>query len=248
MELADALARLEAAGTEQNRKIYRRHGAKEPLFGVSFATLDAMAKQAKRDQALAEGLWATGNHDARMLACKVADPARFTEERLDAWLNDIEQYTLVDVFTGTVAARVPGVAERAARWSASTRDWTAQAGWDLYSHLAMGDAAGEAADHESSDEPAADATFEQLVARVERDVHTSGNRTRHGMNMALCAIGGRNERLRGIAEAAAGRIGPITVDHGETGCKTPSIVPYIAKIWDHKHAKAQRAAAKGAHA
>ena len=58
------------------------------------------------------------------------------------------------------------------------------------------------------------------------------------MNGALIAIGARNERLRAEAEAASGRIGIVVVDHGETGCVTPSALPYIAKIWDRKAARA----------
>lgn len=34
------LAELGALGTAQNRKVYKRHGAGENLFGVSFADLD----------------------------------------------------------------------------------------------------------------------------------------------------------------------------------------------------------------
>ena len=37
MDATTALG-LKAAGTEQNRKVYRRHGARDPLFGVSFPT------------------------------------------------------------------------------------------------------------------------------------------------------------------------------------------------------------------
>lgn len=228
MELATALERLEAAGTEQARKTYRRHGARDPLFGVSFAVLDALAKEAKRDQALADGLWATGNFDCRLLACKVADPAVMTEAALDAWIADIDAYSLVDVFVAGIAARVPGVRERADRWAASSRDWTAQAGWDLYGRLAL-------------DDPSIDdGYFLELLARIEAQIATGGNRTRHAMAMNLITIGSRNERLRAEAEAAAGRIGTVVVDHGDTGCKTPAAVPYLAKIWDRKLAKAAR--------
>jgi hypothetical protein len=45
MDVATALGELSAAGSEQTRKTYRRHGAPEPLFGVSFATLRALAKR-----------------------------------------------------------------------------------------------------------------------------------------------------------------------------------------------------------
>jgi 3-methyladenine DNA glycosylase AlkD len=225
MDLATAVAELAAAGTEQTLKTYRRHGARDPMFGVSFAVLDRLARQAKRDQVLADGLWATGNYDCRILACKVADPAAMDEAMLDAWLAEIDVYVLVDVFTGSLASRVPGVRERANRWAASDRDWTADAGWNLYAHLAL---ANDGLD---------DAFFEALLARMERDMAVSGNRTRHAMNGCLIAIGGRNEALRSAAEAAAARIGTVQVDHGDTGCKTPAAIPYIARMWDRKQAR-----------
>ncbi len=228
MDLATAMARLETAGTEQNRKIYRRHGARDPLFGVSFAVLDKLAKDAGRDQSLADALWATGNYDARILACKVADPDVASEATLDAWLAEIEVYVLVDVFVGSLASRVPGVRERADRWAASDRDWTAQAGWDLYGQLAL------------RDNELDDGFFLGLLGRIEEGITDGGNRTRHSMNGALIAIGSRNVALRAAAEAASRRIGPVVVDHGETGCKTPTALPYIARIWDRRLAKAAR--------
>ena len=39
MTIQEALQKLEALGTEQNRKTYRRHGAGDKVFGVSFAHL-----------------------------------------------------------------------------------------------------------------------------------------------------------------------------------------------------------------
>ena len=49
------------------------------------------------------------------------------------------------------------------------------------------------------------------------------------MNRALIAIGRRTPPLRRAATAAAKRIGPVEVDHGETGCKTPDAVAAITK-------------------
>ena len=37
MTLKQALAALERAGTAQNRKVYARHGVRDPMYGVSFA-------------------------------------------------------------------------------------------------------------------------------------------------------------------------------------------------------------------
>src|SRR5262245_63469044 len=85
MSLAEAMSALEKAGSAQTRKTYARHGAPEPMFGVSFATLKTLVKRIRVDQDLALALWDTGNFDARVLALKVADPARMSSKDLDRW-------------------------------------------------------------------------------------------------------------------------------------------------------------------
>ena len=62
------------------------------------------------------------------------------------------------------------------------------------------------------------------------------------MNNTLIAIGTRSKGLHKNAIAAAKRIGRVEVDHGETGCKTPSAIPYMEKTWAHKDSKRTRAA------
>ncbi len=59
------------------------------------------------------------------------------------------------------------------------------------------------------------------------------------MNGALIAIGLRNEELQSAAVAAAARIGPVVVDHGQTGCVTPSAIPYIEKATAHRQAQGE---------
>ena len=54
------------------------------------------------------------------------------------------------------------------------------------------------------------------------------------MNNAVIAIGSRNAALAAAAQAAAGRIGKVVVDHGETACQTPDAADYIERIWARK--------------
>jgi len=49
------------------------------------------------------------------------------------------------------------------------------------------------------------------------------------MNNVLIAIGLRNEFLEKRAVETVIRIGKVEVDHGDTSCKTPDAVVYIAK-------------------
>ncbi len=222
MQLAEAMAALEAAGTEQNRKIYRRHGMPDPLFGVSFAVFGKLQKSIKRDQALADALWATGNGDARLLASMIADPAAAPLER---WAAALDNYFSTDIFVKHVAAPAPGAWERARTWIDADGEWIERAGWSTLTHLAMGKL------------PIADDEWLAFLPRIERAVQGAKNRVRDGMLGLVAAIGLRNEALRGPALAAAARIGHVEVDHGETSCETIDAAGMIERGWARKAGK-----------
>ena len=74
-----------------------------------------------------------------------------------------------------------------------------------------------------------DADTEKVLVTIEREIHRSPNWARRAMNNALIAIGVYKPALRTKAIETASRIGPVTVDHGETSCKTPDAAAYIEK-------------------
>lgn len=94
MTETEVLAELAALGTEQNRKIYRRHGSGEKVFGVSFANLGQLKKKIKRDHKLAEKLWASGYFEARLLATMLADPNQADESLIDLWLSELKGHKI----------------------------------------------------------------------------------------------------------------------------------------------------------
>lgn len=232
MDAGAALGALEKAGTEQNRKTYRRHGYPEPMFGVSFATLRGLTKQIGRDQELAETLWASGNTDARILAAMVADPEALTRDVADQWIAEAGCATVIDE-VARVVARSPLALPCMSSWVASDDEWIGRGGWSVMAVLA----------NEHPEVP--DASFTPYLAVIERRIAAAHNRTRQAMNTALIAIGGRSDALAAPATAAAKRIGVVEVDHGDTACETPEAVTYIAKMRARaKPAKKKAAPAK----
>ena len=166
------------------------------------------------DHALARELWKTGNADARVLATMIADPAQATEQELDGWMGEVRYYLLADLLAGFVF-RTPFAWKKMREWRGSSEDFEGQAGWNLLARLAINGPDTE------------DAFFEKQVAVIERRIHKAKNWTRHAMNLVLIAIGLRGPGLQKLALAAAGRIGKVEVDHGETGCVTPDAAAYI---------------------
>ena len=224
MSLDETMRALEKAGSAQTRKTYARHGAQEPMFGVSFATMKTLVKRIGVDHELALALWSTGNHDARTLAMKVADPALIRPSDLNRWARE-NHVRMCGGYVAMLAAESPHAAAKAGEWLASSDAALRAAAWTLAGHMA------------NADEKTPDAWFAQLVARIEKSIHAAPDGERYAMNMAVIMIGGRSAALRKAAIAAAKRIGKVEVDHGDTACKTPEAGPYIDKLWARAAAK-----------
>jgi 3-methyladenine DNA glycosylase AlkD len=225
MELKQVLAKLEAAGSEQTRTTYRRHGIVNACYGVSYAELGKLVKLIKVDQALAEGLWKCGIHDAKILATMVADPAAISEKTLDAWCGSLDNAVVADAFA-KLASQSPFAKGRAAAWAASRDELTGTAGWVLVNCLAMG----------QPEIP--DAFFAKYVKEAEATIHGSKNRVRYSMITALIGIGLRGEALERQVLTAVKAIGPVEIDMGDTDCKVPDVAAYIAKTKAYRAGRA----------
>ncbi len=227
MNLHQTLQQLESLGTEQNRKVYRRHGISDNLYGVSYAHQRKLAKTIRRNHSLALELWGSGNHDARILATFVADPSLADDALLESWAADLDSYVLTDALAA-FAGKTARCQDKAEQWRNAAGEWHGRAGWHLVSHLAM----------QNPDLP--DAWFSDHLDTIEREIHIRQNRVRDAMNNALIAIGIRNPTLESLALAAAARIGKVEVDHGQTGCKTPDAAAYIQRTLARRRQKSSR--------
>lgn len=217
----EVMEELKALGTEQNRKIYKRHGIHDDMYGVSFGNLKTLKKKLKKNHDLALELWETGNHDARILATMIADPKKADSETLDRWAQDFGNYTIADLASGFIG-QTPLAQQKAEQWMDSDNEWMSTAGWNLLAGLAL------------NDPSIPDSYFEPYLEQIEREIHTRKNRVRYAMNNAVISIGTRNPHLKQKAIDAAALIGVVEVDHGETNCETPDACSYIEKVWARK--------------
>lgn len=216
MNAENVLKEMKALGTAQNRKVYGRHGVDREMFGLSFASQKKLAKTYKKEHSLALELWKSGNHDARILACMIADPSLMNEKQLDAWATELDNYVITDAFSG-MAVKSPDAFRNMEKWTKSKEEWIGAVGWNVLAHMALKSKALD------------DSYFQPFLEAINDDIHKSKNRVRYSMNNALIAIGIRNEDLQRKAMEVAKQIGTVQVDHGETGCKTPDAHDYILK-------------------
>ena len=224
MSLSEVMAILEKLGTEQTRKTWARHNAKGPMFGVLFGELFKLMKRIDVDHELARELWATGNVDARNLAMKIADPLAMTPNELDRWAIE-NPMRMCSLYVATLAAEGPHARNKVREWLSSSNERLRASGWTLLGRLSDLD--------ESFPE-------DQLLCGVEvieKSIHSAPNDVKNDMNGALITIGCRSSAMRKAVLVAAKRIGEVTVDHGDTACKTPDVAQTVEKMWARSEAK-----------
>jgi 3-methyladenine DNA glycosylase AlkD len=220
----EAYAALEAAGTEQTRKIYQRNGSGDNLFGVSFTNLKAFKNKiiAARgstigNHPMAEQLWGTGNSDACILACMVANPDYFTSEDAERWVKDIHYHVVADYFTQLIM-QTNFAEELLDAWTRSKDEFKLRSGYSLLGQVAL------------NDDTRPDSFFQAYIERCELDLQSSPNRAKESMSNCLIAIGCRNDLLRLRVIEASRQIGEVVIDHGDMACQSIIIEDYLEKM------------------
>jgi 3-methyladenine DNA glycosylase AlkD len=195
MHSSTILDELRALGDPAGREGMARFGINaERALGIRIPALRAIAKRVGRDHALAAELWASGIHEARILACFVDDPCEVTPEQMEAWAAEFDSWDLVDQCCGNLLDRTPFAWVKAAEWSGRQEEFVKRAGFSLMAALAV------------HDKKARDGRFEAFLPIIEREAGDRRNFVRKAVNWALRGIGKRNPALNGKAVETARRI------------------------------------------
>jgi hypothetical protein len=217
MHVEEVMQHLESLGSASCKKIYARHGAVEPFFGVKVGDLKQIVKLVKKDHALSLDLYATGNSDAMYLAGLLADEKRISREELQAWADSATWYMVSEYTVAWVAAESPYGWELGLRWIDSPRDHISSAGWNtLSSWLTI-----------RPDAQIDTEAVSALLDRVATHVHTQPNRTRYTMNGFVMAAGISHLPSKDKALETAQKIGTVHVEMGGTACQVPDAIAYI---------------------
>ena len=168
--------------------------AVDRALGVHVPELRRIAKLAGCDHELAMQLFASGIHEAQILASMVADRRQFRPEDMDAWVSDFDSWDVCDQCCMNLFRHMPYAYDKVREYAAAEREFTRRAGFALLATLAVGDKGTETA------------VFTDFLPLVERYSHDLRPSIKKAVNWALRQIGKRNERLRLQALEVACRI------------------------------------------
>jgi len=183
MDTSEVLAELRAAADPSRLVGMARVGiAIEDALGVSVPDIRRIARDAGRDQPLADALWATGIHEARTVAALVADPDRLTLTRMRAWAGAIDSWDLGDMLADTFAG-TRHVDRLIQEWSHARHGFTKRCAFAMIARLAV------------SDHGRPDADFIAWFPLIRSAAQDDRNEVKKGVSWALRQIGKRDPVL-----------------------------------------------------
>ena len=169
----------------------------ENTYGVSIPNLRKMAREIAVDHALAQQLWASKIHEARILASMIDDPKMVTEEQMEGWVKDFDSWDICDQCCMNLFESTEIAYQKAVEWSSDDKEFIKRAGFVLMARLAV------------SDKKAGDEKFEQFLPIITREATDKRNFVKKAVNWALRQIGKRDPALNRQAVATAREIQKI---------------------------------------
>ena len=192
------LTRLKASADPRVRAAMACFGVHvQKAHGISMPVLHKLAREIGTDHRLAQQLWASGLHEARILAGMVDDPAQVTEEQMERWAGEFNAWDVVDGSCCHLFVFAALAWKKALEWSRREEEYVKRAGFALMAYLAV------------HDKEAPDAKFARLLPIIRRQATDERSFVKKAVNWALRQIGKRNARLNWLAIRTAKQIRTI---------------------------------------
>jgi 3-methyladenine DNA glycosylase AlkD len=197
-QLQSILKQLKLLGSPKNVAGMARFGIRaDRAFGVPHPALHTIAKEHRKDHALALELWASGYHEARLLAALVDDPKQVTQKQMDAWVAEFDSWDICDDCTGHLFEPTPFAFDKAYEWIKSEKEFVRRAGLAMMVWLTL---------HRKK-EP--DETFLGFFTPIEKVAADERNFVRKATSWALRTLGKRSLFLNKKAIESAARISKL---------------------------------------
>ena len=194
-ELKAVLAEMRALRNPENVAGMKRFGiAATNALGLTTPEIRRIARNIGRNQPLAEQLWKTGIHDARILASMVASPAEISRATMDQWASEFDSWDVCDGCSYGLFDSTRWAESKIRKWAKDKREFVRRAAFAIMAGKAV------------HDKKAPDGVFLAWLPLIEQYAFDERNFVRKAVNWALRGIGKRNATLCAAAIACGERI------------------------------------------
>jgi len=198
MNIKEVIKDLKKNSNPKDKKGMARFGINPKYaMGVRVPVLRGLAKKIRKNHELAQDLWKTKIHEARILATIIDDPKSVTEKQMEEWVKEFNSWDLCDQCCSNLFCRLPISWKKVGEWAARKEEFVRRAGFALIAYLAC------------HDKKAKDKDFEKFFPLIKKYSTDERNFVRKAINWALRQIGKRNPALRKKAIIEAKKIQKI---------------------------------------
>jgi len=192
MEIDEIITLLNSLSNPKSIEGMARYGINpEKTLGVSIPALRKMAKDIGKSHALAQQLWDTGFHEARILAGMIDEPDKVDDSQMEQWVRDFDSWGVCDQCCMNLFDMTGFAYLKAIEWSSREEEFVKRAGFALMAVLA------------SHDKKAGDEAFLKFFPAIEKESVDERNYVKKAVNWALRQIGKRNINLNRMAVETA---------------------------------------------
>ncbi len=198
MDYDELISRLKAMENPDNVAGMARFGiSSKNTLGISVVTLRKIAREVGKDHTLAQKMWSSGIHEARLLACFVADPKKVTPALMNRWVKDFDSWDVCDQCCMNLFDKTPYAYKKVKEWSQRKEEFVKRAAFALMACLAV------------HDKRASNADLQRFFPIIKAAATDSRNYVKKAVNWALRQIGKRNAFLHREAMRTANQIAKI---------------------------------------
>jgi 3-methyladenine DNA glycosylase AlkD len=189
------ISELKSLANPQNVKGMSRYGINtKNTLGISIFTLRPMAARFGKNHKLALELWASGIHEARLMATFIDEPAKVSEAQMEKWVLDFDSWDVCDQCCSNLFDKTSFAYKKAFEWTERDEEFVKRAGFVLMAALSV------------HDKKASDSKFEEFFPIIIRESIDERNFVKKAVNWALRQIGKRNLHLNSKAISIAEQI------------------------------------------
>lgn len=197
MTYSRVIAKLRKMANPDNVAGMARFGINtKGTLGIPVYELRKLAGTIGKDHRLAQQLWKSGIHEARILASYIDEASQVTETQLERWVKDFDSWDVCDQVVG-LFERTPFAHKKIAEWASREEEFVKRAAFAMMAGLAV------------HDKQASDKQFEGFLRLIKRASTDERNFVKKAVNWALRNIGKRNPALNRKTVATAREIGQI---------------------------------------
>ena len=184
-------------------------------YGVGLSKLRKIAKEIKKNDALAAELRSTDIYEGQILACLIQDPKKMSRGDIDTLMDQSKGWQMSNI-QSELLAKSPLNIQLMADWYESDDESKRRSAYGILYNFSK------------TDKKQANDFYDTYLDKISTDLLGEKNFVKDTMNNCLFTIGKKNPYLHKRCLEIATKNGKVMVDYGDNSCEALDCVKHLS--------------------